>query len=173
MKTFLPTSIAFVIATGTAAAQDAQTTRLVATVTEAFFDQITAEDFATEGGFLSDSLATMMPADEWAERRRFVIARSGPTPRLVAHRLTYYQDDTLSAVVDFSAPATKTDTFICGYLVWSLPAPNRAGLTRFEQNIIDAEIFRAMPTQAAVETMTTWQCPPDLIATVLGLSVQE
>ena len=149
-----------------------QTSQLVATVTDAFFSQLVQEDFDSELGFLSTELALSLDEDGWRTQRQMVIARSGPTPTFIPHRLTYYQQDTLLAAVDYSGQIGTSDTYICGYVLWTLPTPNTIGVTRFEQNIVDKAVFLQMGSQEAADLMVQWQCPPNLIATVLGLSLQ-
>lgn len=145
-----------------------ETTQLVATVNEAFFDQITQEDFATEYGFLSQGFAGSITSDDWQAQRQAVIDFAGPTPRFRAHRLTYYQPDRLLAAVDYAAQVNGTNIYICGFVLWEIPAADRIGITRFEQNIVDRDVFRKMDANQAAELMAQWRCPPQIIAEVLG-----
>ena len=92
-----------------------QTSQLVATVTDAFFSQLVQEDIDSELAFLSTELALSLDEDGWRTQRQMVIARSGPTPTFIPHRLTYYQQDTLLAAVDYSGQIGTSDTYICGY----------------------------------------------------------
>jgi hypothetical protein len=153
--------------------QSEQTTQSVAAVTEAFFTQIQNEDFRTEMGFLSTRLAASLGQDGWANLRTHVIEKTGPTPAFTPHRLTYYQQDTLLAAVDYSGQTKTPDTYICGFLLWELPTENTASLLRFEQNIVEKTVFNAMDAETAIQLMTQWQCPPNLIAHVLdGVSTE-
>lgn len=175
MKCLSPLVLALLSA-GPAAAQLApseQTTQNVVTVTEAFFAQLQKDDFPAERAFLSEAFAAMLSAEAWAELRRQTTALAGPTPLFRPHRLTYYQQDTLLAAVDFWAPANREGTYICGYAIWSLPTADTIGLSRFEQNIVEATVFRAMDTQEALQVLTDWQCPPDVITAVLDLAIQD
>ncbi|MGB7269748.1 MAG: hypothetical protein WBC90_09530 [Albidovulum sp.] len=149
-----------------------QTTQLVATVSEAFLDQIVKEDFATERAFMSDRLAKTASVDDWRSTRRQAIDLAGKTQRYTVHGLTYYQEENLLAAVDFSGPAEVPDTMICGFMLWELPEKNVIGLVRFEQNIVTVDNFRKMPAQEAAQTMTNWRCPAEMIQSVLGISVQ-
>ncbi len=59
---------------------DDATTRLVADVTETFFDLLPKDDFAAERSFMAESLAAMADLDDWTQVRRSVIADTGATP---------------------------------------------------------------------------------------------
>ena len=148
------------------------TAQIVAQVTDAFFTQLVAEDFATERGFLADSFAANLSAEDWQDMRERVIARTGATPLCRPHKLTFYQQQTLLAAVDYAGQAEQDGTFICGYVLWSFSSENSLGLTRFEQNIVEAEVLKEMELPAAVELMTGWQCPPPLIEALLNVTLQ-
>ena len=149
-----------------------QTTALVADVSEAFLDQIVKEEFADERAFMSDRFAELVTAQDWRNTRLQVIGVAGKTARYAVHGMTYYQEGTLLAAVDFSGPAEVPDTFVCGFMLWQLPRENAIGLTRFEQNVVQVDIFRSMLPQNAAQTMTNWRCPTNMIENVLGVSVQ-
>ncbi|NRA89063.1 MAG: hypothetical protein HRU28_17135 [Rhizobiales bacterium] len=133
-----------------------QTTKLVNGITKAFFEQLLLEEFTSERAFMSDQLANSTTIDDWRNIREKIIKVSGSTPRYVAHGLTYYQGEKLLAAVDFSSQTLNPNIVICGYLLWELPSPNKIELTRFEQNIVSVDLFRAMPQQKAAQLMTNW-----------------
>jgi hypothetical protein len=148
-----------------------QTTKLVARVSEAFFDQLVKEDFNAERAFMSDRLANMASATSWRQVRQKVIETAGKTPRYSAHGLTYYQGEHLLAAVDFSARAEVPGNLICGYMVWELTASNVAGLVRFEQNVVSVDVFRSMPVHEAAQTMVNWRCSAKVIEDVLTVTL--
>ena len=65
-----------------------------------------------------------------------VIKDTGSTPTYTPHRLTYYNQGTLLAAVDFSGMGSKPDTYVCGFILWEIPEPNKIGFSRIEQNIV-------------------------------------
>lgn len=146
--------------------------QIVAQATDAFFTQLVKEDFAAERGFLSDSLATSLSSEQWREMRQQIIAKTGPTPHFRPHKLTFYQQETLLAAVDYAGQTAQADTYICGYILWSFSSENTLGLTRFEQNIIEKKAFEQMGVAQAAQLMTQWQCPPSIIETVLNVTLQ-
>lgn len=148
-----------------------QTTQLVANVSEAFFDQLVKEDFATERAFMSDRMANTASPDAWRSARLQVIEIAGQAQRYSAHGLTYYQDEHLLAAVDFSGRAEDQSNLICGFMLWELPTSNVIGLVRFEQNVVSVDAFRRMPVQEAAQTMVNWRCPAEMIEDVLGIAV--
>jgi hypothetical protein len=150
---------------------DDATARLVSQTSEAFLDQIVIEDFAAERAFLSPGLAALVSPGAWQSMRAQTIQTAGKTQRYSVHAVTYYQDKTLLAAVDFSGPAGKPDTFICGFLLWELPDRASIGLMRLEQNVVAAETFRQLPVEVAAQNMADWRCPVPLIETTLGISV--
>jgi hypothetical protein len=161
--------------TGLAAAQDAtagQTTERVEAASDAFLDQIVAEDFAAEWAFLSPRLAASVSPDEWAEVREQTIRLVGKTPRYSVHGITYYQEAGLLAAVDFSGAAAVPDTLICGFMLWEVPETGSLGLLRFEQNIVTIAAFRQMPMQEAAQTMVNWHCPTALIESTLNVKLE-
>jgi hypothetical protein len=149
---------------------DDQTTRLVATVSEGFLDQLVKEEFPEETAFMSDQMARTISQADWRRLRQQVIEVAGRTQRYAAHGLTYYQDRQLLAAVDFSGRGEFPDVWICGYMVWELPEPNAIGLVRFEQNVVSGDTLRGMQVQDAAQLMTNWRCPVRLIEDVLGVT---
>ena len=147
-----------------------QTTQLVASVSEAFFDQLVKEDFAAERAFMSDRMASTVSANAWRQSRQQVIEIAGKTQRYSAHGLTYYGGEQLLAAVDFSGQTEFPDSLICGYMLWELPASNVIGLARLEQNVVSVNAFRTMPVQEAAQTMVSWRCPAKMIEDVLGFT---
>ncbi len=152
--------------------QSEQTTRLVQSVADAFFDLLPKNDFAAERAFMSKSFALATPLRDWKAMRKLTIAENGSTPLYKAHQLTYYVRDTLLAAVDFSGQSSDPDTYICGFVLWEISAENTIGFFRMEQNVVTVPIFKKMPIQQAAQLMTDWHCPMSLIETVLGLSGQ-
>jgi hypothetical protein len=145
---------------------------IVAQVTDAFFAQLVREDFEAERAFLANSFAAELSPERWRDMREKIIAQTGATPLFQPHQLTFYQQDTPLAAVDYAAQATQPDTYICGYVLWSFSSENTLGLTRFEQNIVEKEVFQHMELQEAAQLMTQWQCPPAVIETVLDVKLQ-
>ena len=146
-----------------------QTTQLVASVSETFFDQLVKEDFAAERAFMSEKMANIVSATAWRKNRQQIIEIAGKTQRYSAHGLTYYKGEQLLAAVDFSGRTELPGSLICGYMVWELPASSVIGLVRFEQNVVLVDAFRAMPVQEAAQTMVSWRCPTKMIEEVLGI----
>ena len=147
-----------------------QTTQLVASVSEAFFDQLVKEDFAAERAFMSEKMAGIVSPTAWRQNRRQVIEISGKTQRYSAHDLTYYRGEQLLAAVDFSGLTELPGSLICGFMLWELPASSVIGLVRFEQNVVSVDAFRTMPVQEAAQTMVNWRCPAKMIEDVLGVT---
>jgi hypothetical protein len=152
--------------------QSEETTKLVKDVTTAFFAMLPSDNFEAERAFMTDEFAAATPIDSWTRARRLLIANVGATPRYVPHRLTYYDEMSLLAAVDFSGQGTSADTFVCGYILWELPAPDLIGFIRLEQNVVQASSFKSMPVQQAAQLMTQWHCPAALIEQVLAIEIQ-
>lgn len=151
---------------------DKATTRFVGNATEAFFDLIPKNDFQAERAFMTDELASMTSLRDWTNLRSQVIETAGSTSHYQSHALTYYQRGALLAAVDFWGRGAKPDTFVCGFILWEIPKPDVIGFSRFEQNVVPAKVFKAMPVQQAAQLMADWHCPATLIEAVLGVSVQ-
>jgi hypothetical protein len=161
--------------TASLAAQDAtsdQTTQKVKAASEAFLDQIVAEDFAAERPFLAARLAASVSPEEWAAVRQQTIGISGKTQRYSVHGITYYQQDGLLAAVDFSGAAGLPDTFICGFMLWEVPDNQPLGLLRFEENVVPVAVFRQLPVAEAAQTMVNWRCPTALVESTLNIKLQ-
>ena len=175
LKRFMFLAIISVTTQNPAAAQtqpSEQTTALVAGVSETFFDLLPQHDFATERAFMSDSFAQNMPLVSWQNGREQFVAIAGKTPRYIAHGLTYYQQDTLLAAVDFSGQATQPDMFICGYILWEISDANTIGFGRLEQNIVSVPVFQNMPVQQAAQLMSDWRCPVALVEMILQVTTE-
>lgn len=151
---------------------DKATTRLVGEVTEAFFALLPKNDFPSERAFMTDEFAAMTSLKDWTRIRAQLIEAAGSTPRYSAHDLTYYQRGTLFAAVDFSGRTTTANTIVCGFVLWEIASPAVIGFSRLEQNVVPAEVFKAMPVQQAAQLMTDWHCPTTLIEAILGVSVR-
>jgi hypothetical protein len=141
-------------------------------MSDLFLDQLALDDFAAERKFLSPRLAAMVSPEDWQATRLAVIAVAGKTRRYAVHGTTFYQDATLLAAIDFSGPAERPDTLICGFLLWELTDGNQIGLLRLEQNAVQLDLFRHMPVETAAQTMADWRCPVDLIESSLGVRLQ-
>ncbi len=142
--------------------------RVVAQVTEAWFDQLPKADFATERAFFAPSLAGQVSKTEWSALRQQMIDRiGGATPRYRARALSYYPRETLYAAVDFSARTEPAGVAVCGYVVWSLPDASTIGLIRMEENIVDPAIFQKMPAADAWKMLAEWRCPAPMIQEIL------
>lgn len=156
-------------------AQDAsgdQTTQRVSAASEAFLDQIVAEDFAAERVFLAPSLAASISPEQWAEVRQQTIGMIGKTPRYAVHGIAFYQEAELLAAVDFSGAAEVPETVVCGFLLWDVPKTGALGLLRFEQNVIPIAAFRQMPVEVAAQTMVNWRCPMALVESILNVKLE-
>jgi hypothetical protein len=153
-------------------ATDDATAGRVSATTEAFLDQIVAEDFAAERAFLSPKLTSSISSDEWAEVRRQTIGMVGKTPRYAVHGISYYDRGGLLAAVDFSGTAEVPETLVCGYLLWEVQETGALGLLRFEQNVIPVAAFRQMPVQEAAQMMVNWCCPLALVESTLNVKLE-
>jgi hypothetical protein len=153
-------------------ATDDATTGRVSATTEAFLDQIVAEDFAAERAFLSPKLASSISSEQWAEVRRQTTRMIGKTPRYAVHGISYYDQGGLLAAVDFSGTAEVPETLVCGFLLWEVPETGALGLLRFEQNVIPVAAFRQMPVQEAAQMMVNWRCPTALVESTLNVKLE-
>lgn len=151
---------------------NAQTTKLVSSISKAFFTQLIKEDFEIEHTYMSDQLKNLMPNSEWQIYREKTIELTGATPQFLAHGLRYYQQKKMLAAVDFSGKAVKPNIYVCGFLLWEISEPNKIELIRFEVNTIFLEVVNAMRKQKAAQLMTNFRCPPAMIETILGISLQ-
>lgn len=175
LTVLLATSVGYFALLEPASAQvqeNDSTARLVKDVTEAFFDLLPQDSFATERAFMTDDFATQTPLNEWKTIREKLIVELGATPRLSAHRLTFYEQDQLLAAVDFSGRGIKPDTHVCGFILWEIPEPNKIGFLRIELNTVPVDVFKSLPLQQAAQLMADWHCPMALIEDGLGIAVQ-
>ncbi|MDU8944549.1 hypothetical protein [Ovoidimarina sediminis] len=147
--------------------------RLVGQVSEALFDLLPTEDHANARAFFTPEFAELLSEEEWNGLRKSLLAEAGAIPRYRAHALSFYpQADQLIAAVDFSGPG-ENGTAICGYLVWSMPTDDRIGLLRIEESVANPALMRQMQPEEATQALLSWRCPPDVIASVLGLPKAE
>jgi hypothetical protein len=149
-----------------------QTTKLVQDVTGAFFNLLPSDNFEAERAFMTDDFASKTPLDAWTSAREQFMALAGSTPRYAPHQLTYYQKSALLAAVDFSGKGSKPETFVCGFILWEIPEPNKIGFFRLEQNVVSVPLFNKMPKQQAAQLMADWHCPAPLIETTLNIKVE-
>jgi hypothetical protein len=149
-----------------------QTTKLVQDVTDAFFNLMPSDNYEAERAFMTDDFASRTPLQVWKSSREQFKVLAGSTPPYAPHRLTYYQEGALLAAVDFSGKGSKPDTFVCGFVLWEIPEPNKIGFFRLEQNVVSVPLFNQMPKQQAAQLMADWHCPVGLIETVLNIKLQ-
>lgn len=166
------TTACLCLATGPAFAQSPRpedVAPLVARATEAFLQAIAERDEARQRAFFAPGLAQMATPERWAEQRTMIEGRVGPLPAYIPHKVTWYPQETLFVAVDFSTVLKEAESYICGTLIWELPASDVIGLVRLEENIVEREVFSRMAPDSRQKTLSDWFCPPDLIEVFLAL----
>jgi hypothetical protein len=149
-----------------------QTTKLVQDVTSAFFNLLPEDNYQAERAFMTDNFASETPLEAWKSVREKFKSLAGSSPRYSPHRLTYYKEGALLAAVDFSGQGAKSDTFVCGFILWEIPEPNKIGFFRLEQNVVSVPLFNQMPKQQAAQLMADWHCPTPLIEATLNIKLE-
>jgi hypothetical protein len=175
MKTYL-SAILFasvpLIASAELQPSDATSAQVV-TATEAFSSHLQADNFDAEYAMLTQSLKQQVSLDQWRNQRTSVVGIAGPTVQFTPHQLTYYNQGALIAAVDYAIQAGNPDVYICGYLLWQITDEDTIGLSRFEQNIVEAPLMRSMDVGQAAQLMTQWRCPASLIEGMLEIRLQN
>lgn len=153
--------------------QSAQTDALVARATQEFFELMPKANFKAERTFMTNDLANMMPLKKWRSTREAFGDMVGLQTKYRPYRLTYYQQKHLLAAVDFSGKAQKPGMYVCGYVLWEISNEDRIGLSRLEQNVVQANLIQQMDMSEAVQLLTNWRCHNAVIEAVLGVKVQN
>lgn len=146
---------------------------LVVSATDRFIVHLQAEDFSAEHDMLTTSMQQQVPLDQWRTQRERVSALAGEMVQVTPHQLTYYSQDALLAAVDYAARGSEPDVYVCGYMLWQITDAETIGLSRFEQNVVEAPLMRQMDVAQAAQLMTNWHCPASLIEGMLQIKLQN
>lgn len=151
---------------------DEKTTQAVFKRADEFLTQITKKDFASERQYFSEKLSNIVSPADWRKWRENAIRGTGGIGKYVPHSFIYYKGENLMAAVDFAGRAANRGQYVCGFMLWDIPALDAVGLVRFEENIVPVDALRKMPLQTAAQLMVGWRCPLTMIKEVLGVEVK-
>lgn len=154
------------------AQSDESTDELIQSSTETLFDLLPKNNLDAVRVLMADDLAAITSAKDWEKTRNQIVSTAGSLPRYVAYQTTYYEQNPRVAAVDFFGRAAKQDTFVCGFVAWTILDTNVVRFIRLEENVVSVPVFSSMPQQKAAQLMANFRCPVRLIEEVLGVSVQ-
>jgi hypothetical protein len=171
----LTACLLFIGIIGSAAARaqnDESLDKLIRASTISLFDLLPKNDFDAVRALMSDDLAVITSAKGWENIRKEIVSKAGSTPRYVAYQTTYYEQDPPVAAVDFFGKSAKKDTYVCGFVAWTILDTDDVRFIRLEENVVSVPVFKSMPQQQAAQLLTDFRCPVRLIEEVLGVTVQ-
>ena len=119
--------------------------------TYAYFAAKDSGRYSSAWQSLSERMKAMSPAAPWQSKAADFNRNAGPVRARRVTELTWYNNPPeapepgLYVAADYSADFERLE-FVCGYVMWRLQSDGSSRLVREEQNMLDKETAKKVPS---------------------------